>query len=221
MRTLLLRLAAPLQSWGSDAKFEARTTGREPTKSGVIGMLAAALGIGRDGDLGELRSLSFGVRIDREGELLRDYHTVYSPTEKKSFVTERYYLSDAVFLAGLSSQEDGLLERLEHALRNPVYPLFLGRRSCPPTLPLVLGVREGGLLESLEQEAFLAEGGRAQREIIYDDGSADAASRRQDLPISFSQRHRRYGYRKVSAKRVGIPSEKGLGGTEHDPMSQL
>lgn len=44
MATLLLRLAAPLQSWGSDSKFETRKTGREPTKSGVVGLLAAALG---------------------------------------------------------------------------------------------------------------------------------------------------------------------------------
>lgn len=48
MATLLLRLAAPLQAWGADSKFETRKTGREPTKSGVIGLLAAALGLRRD-----------------------------------------------------------------------------------------------------------------------------------------------------------------------------
>ena len=48
MATLLLRLAAPLQSWGSDSKFETRKTDREPTKSGVVGLLAAALGLRRD-----------------------------------------------------------------------------------------------------------------------------------------------------------------------------
>ena len=44
MSTLLLRLAGPLQAWGNDSKFETRRTGREPSKSGVIGLLAAALG---------------------------------------------------------------------------------------------------------------------------------------------------------------------------------
>ena len=135
--TLLLRLAAPLQSWGMDAKFEIRRTNREPTKSGVIGLLAAALGRRRDEPVDDLSRLHFGVRVDQEGELLRDYHTASSPKkESERYVTERYYLSDAVFLVGLESADRDLLHSLEEALRFPVFPLFLGRRSCPPTLPL-------------------------------------------------------------------------------------
>lgn len=69
MATLLLRLAAPLQAWGADSKFETRKTGREPTKSGVIGLLAAALGLRRDEREALLRltGLRFGVRVEREG----------------------------------------------------------------------------------------------------------------------------------------------------------
>lgn len=69
MATLLLRLAAPLQAWGADSKFETRKTGREPTKSGVIGLLAAALGLRRDESeaLTRLTGLRFGVRVEREG----------------------------------------------------------------------------------------------------------------------------------------------------------
>ena len=76
MATLLLRLAAPLQSWGTDSKFEVRKTGREPTKSGVVGLLAAAMGIGREEPerLEPLNRLRFGVRVDQEGSLLVDYH---------------------------------------------------------------------------------------------------------------------------------------------------
>ena len=68
MATLLLRLAAPLQSWGMDSKFETRKTNREPTKSGVIGLLAAALGLRRDdaAGLARLNGLHFAVRADRE-----------------------------------------------------------------------------------------------------------------------------------------------------------
>ena len=62
MATLLLRLAAPLQSWGSSSKFEIRATEKMPTKSGVVGMLAAALGWKRDADLSSLSKLKFGVR---------------------------------------------------------------------------------------------------------------------------------------------------------------
>ena len=97
MSTLLLRLAAPLQAWGTDSKFEIRRTNREPSKSGVIGMLAAALGLPRNADLSELATLHFGVRVDRNGEVIKDYHTAKG---KKAFVTERYYLSDAIFLVG-------------------------------------------------------------------------------------------------------------------------
>lgn len=139
MATLLLRLAAPLQSWGSDSKFETRKTDREPTKSGVVGLLAAALGLRRDDTegLARLNGLRFAVRADQEGSLLVDFHTAKS--RDTSYVTYRHYLQDAVFLAGLESGDEALLRELEAALRHPVYPLYLGRRSCPPTLPLCLG----------------------------------------------------------------------------------
>ena len=69
MATLLLRLAAPLQAWGADSKFETRKTNREPTKSGVIGLLAAALGLRRDESegLARLTGLRFGVRVEGKG----------------------------------------------------------------------------------------------------------------------------------------------------------
>jgi len=83
MATLLLRLAAPLQAWGSDSKFETRKTNREPTKSGVIGLLAAALGLRRDEReaLARLAQLRFGVRVEREGQLLVDYHIAKTQEE--------------------------------------------------------------------------------------------------------------------------------------------
>ena len=152
MATLLLRLAAPLQAWGSDSKFETRKTDREPTKSGVVGLLAAALGLRRDDTegLARLNGLRFAVRADQEGSLLVDFHTAKS--RDTSYVTYRHYLQDAVFLAGLESEDEALLRELEAALRHPVYPLYLGRRSCPPTLPLCLGIRQGSLLDILRTE---------------------------------------------------------------------
>lgn len=152
MATLLLRLAAPLQAWGSDSKFETRKTDREPTKSGVVGLLAAALGLRRDDTegLARLNGLRFAVRADQEGSLLVDFHTAKS--RDTSYVTYRHYLQDAVFLAGLESEDEALLRELEAALRHPVYPLYLGRRSCPPTLPLCLGIRQGSLLDVLRTE---------------------------------------------------------------------
>ena len=135
MAVLLLRLAAPLQAWGSSSKFIVRSTEREPTKSGVIGMIAAALGIQRNDDpqkLVPLTTLRFGVRADKEGVLLKDFHTVQVPGEKHPEVSYRYYLSDAVFLVALGSDDKSLLESIASALQKPVYPLYLGRKSCPP-----------------------------------------------------------------------------------------
>ena len=219
MSTLLLRLAAPLQSWGDCAKFEIRGTGREPTKSGVIGLLASALGISReDADaLQPLNALRFGIRADREGRLLRDFHTARDA--KTAYVTHRDYLSDAVFLAGLESDDEAYLEQLVHALTHPVYPLYLGRRSCPVTLPLVLGIRKCDLVSALKTEPScmdilnpdrrIPDGARIQ----YDDAAGAPGARRQDVPESFSIRHRSHGWR--------IVSEEILPSAEHDPMAEL
>ena len=114
MATLLLRLAAPLQAWGADSKFETRKTAREPTKSGVIGLLAAALGLRRDETepLTRLAQLRFGVRVEREGQLLVDFHMARNEEKDRSYVTYRHYLEDAVFLVGLESEDTALLQEL-------------------------------------------------------------------------------------------------------------
>lgn len=221
MATLLLRLAAPLQSWGSDSKFETRKTDREPTKSGVVGLLAAALGLRRDDTegLARLNGLRIAVRADQEGSLLVDFHTAKS--RDTSYVTYRHYLQDAVFLAGLESEDEALLRELEAALRHPVYPLYLGRRSCPPTLPLCLGIRQGSLLDVLRTEPMQGrkpETGKLR--IVADADPADpAAVPRQDLPMSFRPVHRQYGFRPVREwrlDRLEMPEP-----TEHDPMAEL
>ena len=221
MATLLLRLAAPLQSWGSDSKFETRKTDREPTKSGVVGLLAAALGLRRDDteSLARLNGLRFAVRADQEGSLLVDFHTAKS--RDTSYVTYRHYLQDAVFLAGLESEDEALLRELEAALRHPVYPLYLGRRSCPPTLPLCLGIRAGKLLDTLRAEPLLVkQRNGAPLRIVADTDPADAAAvPRRDLAVSFSPIHRQYGFRPVREWNTNPPEMPGV--TEHDAMAEL
>ncbi len=223
MATLLLRLAAPLQAWGADSKFETRKTGREPTKSGVVGLLAAALGLRRDEReaLTRLTGLRFGVRVEREGQLLVDYHTAKTQDEKTSYVTYRHYLQDAVFLAGIESTDTALLQQLQQALLHPAFPLYLGRRCCPPTLPLCLGIRQGSLLDVLRTEPMQGrkpETGKLR--IVADADPADpAAVPRQDLPVSFSPVHRQYGFRPVREWRLDRPEMPEP--TEHDPMAEL
>lgn len=213
MPTLLLRLAAPLQSWGSSSKFEIRTTEKMPTKSGVVGMLAASLGWRRDANLTELNALKFGTRADQEGEDITDFHTVHS--EKNAYVTYRHYLSDAIFLAGLEGEE-GLLKNLETALQNPCYPLFLGRRSCPPTLPVVLGIRNLPLETALRKEAPLVEKPNHILRIWLETDDSYAAMI-QDVAVSFSPARRIYGYRKFKESFEEFNQKE----TEHDAMSEL
>lgn len=152
MATLLLRLAGPMQSWGTASRFDNRDTGKEPSKSGVIGLLASAMGIGRENwkDLEPLTRLAMGVRHDRPGIPKYDYQTaqkIISADRSKiheTAVTRRDYLADAVFLVGLESPDKFLLAGLDAALRNPKWPLFLGRKSYVPSEPVSI---ENGLLD--------------------------------------------------------------------------
>ncbi|MDO5671275.1 MAG: type I-E CRISPR-associated protein Cas5/CasD [Actinomycetaceae bacterium] len=155
---LVLRLAAPLQSWGSASEFNRRDTDGIPTKSGIAGLLAAAQGRRRQDPIEDLLGMCLAVRTDQAGTLLRDYHTVSTldgsplpksernksgrqlPTSPKKFthLTERFYLQDACFVAVIGLDDLELLKALAHAVTHPGYPLALGRRSCPPTQPFLL-----------------------------------------------------------------------------------
>ncbi len=156
-RTLALRLAGPLQSWGTSSEFNRRDTDLVPSKSGIVGLLAAAQGRARGDDLADLVGLRLAVRVDAAGSVLRDYHTVsdfrgrplpsaavkktgvQEPTRpaKATHVTERFYLQDAVFLAALEGPAP-LVDGLVHAVQHPRFPLALGRRACAPTHPLIV-----------------------------------------------------------------------------------
>ena len=196
MSTLLLRLAAPLQSWGTESKFERRATGREPSKSGVIGLLAAALGRRRDEQLDDLASLKFGVRFIRAGQVMVDYHTARS--SRQTYVTKREYLEDAIFLVGLEGEFE-FLQTLDLAVKAPYFPLYLGRRSCPPTGRISLGIRDVSLKEALLNEPFGSEtdSDESRRCILHLDTDEVGAHRQRDLPISFSQKYRQFTYRYI------------------------
>jgi CRISPR system Cascade subunit CasD len=161
MATLLLRLQGPLQSWGTSSRFDERDTQLEPSKSGVIGLVCAALGRDRGDSVADLAALRMGVRVDREGAPMRDYQTATGvlvaggakPDAERTVVSPRFYLADAVFLAGLEGTDIGLLRRLHQALRQPVWPLSLGRKSFVPSSPVYL---PDGLVEQPLQAALHA-----------------------------------------------------------------
>lgn len=194
--TLLIRLAAPLQSWGSDSKFNTRRTEREPTKSGIVGLCACALGRKRTDSITDLIKLQFGVRTDRQGQLIIDFQTAKNSTT--SFLSYRHYLADAVFTVGLEGDLI-LLKDIDSALRSPAYPLFLGRRSCPPTLPLTLGICELSLLDALKRDA------KPNTRILMDSKEPLNLIKR-DVPESFSQEGRKYSFRSLEEYYVHITS---------------
>lgn len=231
MSTLLLRLAAPIQSWGSDSKFEHRTTQREPTKSGVIGLIAAALGMSREEPLDNLSRLHFGVRIDQPGQFLHDFHTARHTDGKPPYVTHRYYLMDAVFLVGLEGNIS-LLKCLESAVCAPVFPIYLGRRSCPPEGKISLGLRDKPLDVALYEEPWQAAKWYSESvlrknrptylSVVMDSFDAKTV-RRTDMPISFSQKHRRHTYRYIDDRPMAVAVKDIFSevSTEHDAFGAL
>jgi len=149
--TLFLRLEGPLQAWGNnESKFVVRRVAEAPTKSGVIGLLCAALGVARseavDDWLPKLNTLLMGVRIDSPGIRWWDYHTVGAKmqmriaegegkTKPGAMITRREYLCDASFLVALQGSPE-LINNIEMALINPKWTIYLGRKACPPSRPV-------------------------------------------------------------------------------------
>lgn len=224
-RSLVLRLAAPLQSWGGASQFDRRDTRPEPTKSGIIGLLAAAQGRRRQDRIDDLVQLQLGVRTDRPGTLLIDFHTASDylgrglPTtelngrgiqkrnrSKPTYITRRHYLQDAVFVVAISGPATEL-DALHDALRAPAFPLALGRRACVPTQPLVLTptpagtLWPGGPLHALRHVTWqgalhgTAQPPPAELPVTVDSTDGDEVA---DLPRSFDPRTRSVGTRRVT-----------------------
>lgn len=230
MPTLLLRLAGPMQSWGTKSRFDERDTDLSPSKSGVIGLLCAAMGIDREErePVLQLADLRMGVRLDQPGVLRYDYQTaqnVIAADASKihpTTVSRRYYLADAVFLVGLEGEDWRLLERAHSSLKNPVWPLFLGRKGYVPSPGVYLkdGLRDEPLQEALKNYRFLGrdwpkdEEGKdlesARLPVMLENRDSSEGSLRMDQPLgSFAER--RFGARFavpdfVEVKRVSEPT---------------
>lgn len=209
MATLLLRLVGPMQSWGVSSRFDQRDTGKEPSKSGVVGLLAAALGIDRENwvELEPLTQLSMGIRHDRPGVPKRDYQTaqnIISADHSKiheTAVTTRDYLADAAFLVGLEGQDRVLLVKIHEALRNPFWPLALGRKSYVPSEPVWLpdGLQDKSLRDALLSWPWLGVGDPPEN-LLYSWESTDGTgSMRMDQPLS-SFAERRFGARFIRSE---------------------
>lgn len=219
--TLLIRLAGPMQAWGTQSRFSHRDTGREPSKSGVIGLLCAALGIPKTQPLDDrLLKLRLGVRVDWEGRVERDYQTARgcvrangSPN-KDAVLSDRFYLADASFLVGLEGgpEDQMLLRQACKALDEPVWHLYLGRKAFVPSEPLVFEncLRDLPLEEALRKPPWRPpeplrtriEKKRPQdlRVVIERPYGTQGCQIRQDQPYADSFKSRRFGLRYVETQ---------------------
>ncbi|MDG6249204.1 type I-E CRISPR-associated protein Cas5/CasD [Methanocalculus sp.] len=236
---LVFHLYGVMASWGDTAVGEYRPTHDHPTRSAVLGMVAAALGIRREEEkrLNELNNgYHVAVRLDRPGKLLRDYHTTQVPRSgsgkrKKDFATRkeelnapekdistilssRDYHCDAVYTICLwlkNNNPPHRLEELRDALNTPEFVLYLGRKSCPPALPLgarvVTGDNLGAIFmaEPFPGEGFLSRMAFREKIVrVYWEGDEDVGIQpdhsglRHDDPLSrrrwqFRNRIEHYG----------------------------
>jgi CRISPR system Cascade subunit CasD len=234
MSVLVLRLAGAMQSWGTQSRFSIRDTGREPSKSGVIGLLCAALGKPRDEAVDDgfptleiLANLKMGVRVNCEGVPQKDFQTAggahrqeetnrKSPhrygvinakgDDKSTVISYRHYIADADFLVGLEShEEEELLKRLDAAIRRPFWQIFLGRKSFVPCLPVAEGVRDEDLEELLKTYVSPHAARFDETKSLRVVVEAEAAAEmRTDVPLSFAER--KFGIRYVETSFVTNPA---------------
>lgn len=208
MTVLLLRIKGPQQSWGVTSRFQTREAGTAPSKSGVIGLIAAAQGRARGSELVDLAGLEFGIRVDQPGELLSDFHTARQNNQKKTMLSYRHYRQDAAYTAALSGDSE-LLAAIGDALESPRFPLYLGRRSAPAPVDLLGGITDHDDVESalrdLEAAPWLAAewhrkqvGRTVYLPLARDARDGEDSESVQDVPVSFDPRHRVYLRRGVA-----------------------
>ncbi len=179
---LVFRLYGPMAAWGDIAVGEYRPSFSHPSKSAVIGLFAAALGVRRDEeerqkDLAD--SCSYAVRVDAMGSLLRDYHTVQVPstgpgrnrkiyrtrraemaeTGLNTILSSRDYRCDAAYTVAISFSSGApySAQQVASALNRPVFVLYLGRKSCPLALPLSPKVVHAETVKGALAEAIAAD----------------------------------------------------------------
>ncbi len=209
---LILKLKGPLQSWGTHTYEDYRPSNLFPTQSGILGLLAACLGIERS-DSEQLQaldqSIELAVRADQttistnekviSPTKITDFHTVMNARKvdgkvnKHPVVSRREYLCDAEFTIALraSATPKISLDQLETAVQKPYYTPFLGRRACPLSRPLY----ESRLTaDSFEQALSQIE---PKQGVIYSEWLALEHSRLQVRDVPLRTAKRQFGTRYV------------------------
>ncbi len=215
-RYLILRLDGPMQAWGAHTFEDFRPSNLFPTRSGLLGLLSACLGIDRGDHVGLeqlAQSVEFTVRADRAvrrldaekfmakaAVKLPDFHTVLAARKvdgsvnKNPVVSRREYLFDAAFTVAIGERQNApvALTVIAEALRRPCFTPVLGRRSCPITRPLL----DGPPVEASDAKAAMVTslpiGG-----LIYAEGDLISAQPLQIRDVPLHGGHRQFGTRQV------------------------
>lgn len=213
---LILRLDGPMQAWGTHTFEDFRPSNLFPTRSGLLGLLGACLGIERRDRAGQEQlaaSVEFTVRVDRrasrpevenpmdkEAMKLPDFHTVLAARKvdgsanKNPVVSRREYLFDAAFTVAVGEKPDASvsLDAIARALRRPCFTPVLGRRSCPIARPLL----DCGPLAAADAKTVLA-GALPTGGMIYAEGEwvSDRTLQIRDVPMH--GQHRQFGNRRI------------------------
>ena len=227
MKSVLLRLEGPMQSWGTASRFEIRDTQLEPSKSGVLGLVGAALGVARDDreQLARLAGLAMAVLVAKPGILRSDYQTagggnwpgrkrygVYKASGAASgdaTLSTRHYLADASFLVALSGDEP-FVTQIDSALRAPRWTLWLGRKGYVATRPIAAGLVDGNAADALRRHASMSAEIREPLRLVVETGMADGEVR-MDVPVDFTPDHREFGIRYVRTERIEPRQEATCG----------
>jgi CRISPR system Cascade subunit CasD len=211
MPTLLLRMRAPMMSWGDHSRFTIRDTRREPTKSAVIGLLCAALGRPRWEPVHDLAALKMGVRVNQEGVVQCDYHTVMDSIKSSgrkgdTVISQRYYVADADYLVGFEGSDRVLLEALDDALQTPVWQLYFGRKSFVPSRPVRVEIVNLPLAEALQKQPYeLFAKKKSLKPLRYVLEVLDSLDVRKDVPIDWQKRL--FGSRCVETSFLDLEDE--------------
>ena len=232
---LALVLDGPLQSWGFASRFQRRTTGLHPTKSGVLGLISAAMGLAK-GSLEEQQTLptliamkmtsatvprggSHAAAADLPVRRLEDYHTVLDTRRadgsmnNDAVITRRQYLLDARF-GVIMTGDRPTLERVATALRDPIWGVWLGRKSCIPATPVfvVLEESQGAAWKAIMRSCGSDEGTpmKTFTTVTEVEQFADGTDSLSDQPVSFGDGtssgpdKREFAARRIAVK-PGIP----------------
>lgn len=190
---LVLRLEGPLQSWGENAKWDFRDSSTMPTKSGIVGLLGCAMGVERSSPvLVELaQSITVAVRADRPGVRFVDFQTVEGNPLRTAdggkrkngvFLSPHAYLQDSCFTVFIDTTPEWQ-QRIISALENPRWCMYLGRKNCVPSRPILADRMEAAdLMEALKEYPPAERAGKTMTyECEHPDSTAASIQRPDDL----------------------------------------